>query len=201
LSLLRRGFWVAKVIPAILFLSLWLDGWFFPLILLPIVYVLFVEKKSLGWLGFSRYEIRFSLSMGIIVALVLSGIYYPIFLYYLPVTKMEIVTIYSVFLDVVWYPIYEEVTYRSFMFSHFAKLDRSYLSFRNLIVNVFQTFLFLSIHKHHFSTPLVLLPVFFFGLVNGFLFLKTRNIYGCIVSHSVLNGFALLLKYLSQVAL
>jgi len=198
---LKREVWVAKVIPAIILFALWLDGWFFPLILLPIVYVLFVEKKSLVWLGFTRHEIHFSLGVGVIIALVLSGMYYPIFLYNLNIWKMEIVTIYSVFLDVVWYPIYEEVTYRSFVFSHFAKLDQSYLLVRNLIVNVFQTFLFLSIHKHHFSTPLVLLPVFFLGLVNGFLFLKTRNIYGCILSHSTLNGFALLIKYLSQVAL
>jgi len=201
LSLLKREFWVAKVIPAIIFFSLWLDGWFFPLILLPIIYVLFVEKKSLGWLGFSRHKLWFSSVIGVLTTLVLSGIYYPIFLYYLSITKMEMVTIYSIFLDVVWYPIYEEVTYRSFVFSHFAKLDQSFLSLRNLIINIFQTFLFLSIHKHHFSTPLVLLPVFFLGLVNGFLFLKTRNIYGCIVSHSALNGFALLLKYLSQAAL
>lgn len=180
--------------------SLWLDSWFFPLILLPIVYVLFVEKKSLGWLGFSRYEIRFSLGMGVMIALVLSGMYFPVFLYYLHIVKMEIVTINSIFLDVVWYPIYEEVTYRSFVFSHFAKLDRSCLSRRNLIVNIFQSFLFLSIHKHHFSTPLVLLPVFFLGLTNGFLFQKTKNIYGCIVSHSALNGFALFLKCLFQVA-
>jgi membrane protease YdiL (CAAX protease family) len=136
----------------------------------------------------------------VIIALVLSVVYYPIFLYYLNIMRIGIVTIYSIFLDVVWYPIYEEVTYRSFVFSHFAKLDRSYLSLRNFIVNVFQTFLFLSIHKHHFSTPLILLPVFFLGLVNGFLFLKTRNIYGCIVSHATLNGFALLLKYLFQTA-
>jgi len=199
--MLKREVWVAKVIPAIILFSLWLDGWFFPLILLPIIYVLFIEKKSLSWLGFSGHELYFSLSIGIMIGLVLGGMYYPIFLYYLPVTKMEIVTIYSIFLDVVWYPTYEEVTYRSLVFSHFAKLDRSYLSLRNFIVNVFQTFLFLSIHKHHFSTPLVLLPVFFLGLVNGFLFLKTRNIYGCIVSHSALNGFALLLKYVFQVAL
>jgi len=197
---LKREVWVAKVIPAIILFSLWLDGWFFPLILLPIVYVLFIEKKSLVWLGFSRHEIWFSLVIGVLIAFVLSGAYYPIFVYYLPMMKMEIITHYSIFLDVVWYPTYEEVTYRSFVLSHFTKLDRFYLSSRNLIVNVFQTFLFLSIHKHHFSTPLVLLPVFFLGLMNGFLFLKTRNIYGCIVSHSALNGFALLLKYLFQVA-
>ena len=199
--MLKREVWVAKVIPAIILFSLWLDGWFFPLILLPILYVLLVEKKSLGWLGFSRDKLYFSLSSGVIIALVLSVVYYPIFLYYLDIMKIGIVTIYSIFLDVVWYPIYEEVTYRSFLFSHFAEVDQSYLSSRNLIVNLFQSLLFLSIHKHHFSTPLVLLPIFFLGLVNGFLFLKTRNIYGCIVSHSALNGFALLLKHVFQVSL
>ena len=198
---MKRKVWVEKIFPALIFFSLWLDGWFFPIILLPIVYVLIVEKKSLGWLGFSRDKLYFSLSSSVIIALVLSAVYYPIFLYYLDIMKTGIITIYSILLDVIWYPIYEEVTYRSFLFSHFAEVDQSYLSSKNLIVNLFQSLLFLSIHKHHFSTPLVLLPVFFLGLVNGFLFLKTRNLYGCIVSHSALNGFALLLKYLSQVAL
>ena len=198
---MKRRVWVEKIFPALIFFSLWLDGWFFPIILLPIVYVLIVEKKSLGWLGFSRDKLYFSLSSGVVKALVLSAAYYPIFLNYLDIMKTGTVTIYSIFLDVVWYPIYEEVTYRSFLFSHFAEADQSYLSSRNLTVNLFQSLLFLSIHKHHFSTPLVLLPIFFLGLVNGFLFLKTRNIYGCIVSHSALNGFALLLKYMFQVAL
>ncbi|MFQ6068877.1 MAG: type II CAAX prenyl endopeptidase Rce1 family protein [Candidatus Bathyarchaeia archaeon] len=197
---MKREVWVEKIIPALVLLSLWLNGWFFPLILFPIVYVLFVEKKRLGWLGFSGHEIGLSLVIGVLIAFVSSGMYYPIFLYYLPMMKIEIITLYSIFLDVIWYPTYEEVTYRSFALSHFAKLDRSYLSSRNLIVNIFQSLLFLSIHKHHFSAPLVLLPVFCLGFVNGFLFLKTRNIYGCILSHSALNGFALLLKYLFQVA-
>jgi len=199
--MLKREVWVAKVIPAIILFSLWLDGWFFPLILLPIVYVLFVEKKSLGWLGFSRHEIWFSLVIGVLISLVLCGMYYPIFIYYFPMIRMEIITLYSIFLDVIWYPTYEEVTYRSFALSHFAKLDRTYLYPRNLIVNIFQSLLFLSIHKHHFSAPLVLLPIFFAGFVNGFLFLKTRNIYGCIASHSALNGFALLLRHVAQTAI
>jgi len=197
---LKREVWVEKIIPALIIFSLWLDGWFFPLILLPILYVLLVEKKNLGWLGFSRHEICFSLVVGVLIALVFSGMYYPIFLYYLPMMKMEIITFYSIFLDVVWYPTYEEITYRSFGLSHFAELDRSFLSHRNLTVNIFQSLLFLSIHKHHFSVPLVLLPVFFLGFMNGLLFLKTRNIYGCIASHSALNGFALLLRLLMPVA-
>lgn len=198
--MLNREIWVEKILPALILFSLWLDGWFFPLVLLPIIYVLFVEKKSLGWLGFSTNKIGFSLLISVLIGLVLSGMYYPIFLYYLPSMKMEIGTVYSVFLDVAWYPTYEEVTYRSFGLLHFAKLDRSCLSARNLIVNLFQSLLFLIIHKHHFGTPLVLLPIFFLGLLNGFLFLKTRNIYGCIFSHSALNGFALLLRYLAQPA-
>ena len=198
--MLKRKVWIEKIFPTIIFFSLWLDGWFFPIILFPIVYVLIVEKKSLGWLGFSRDKLYFSLGIGIIIAFVLSGAYYPIFLYYLSIMKIGIVTIYSIFLDVVWYPIYEEVTYRSFLFSHFAEIDQSYLSSRNLIVNLFQSLLFISIHQHHFTVPLVLFPVFFLGLMNGFLFLKTRNIYGCIASHSVLNGFALLLNRLVQVS-
>jgi len=193
---LKRKVWVEKIFPAFIFFSLWLDGWFFPIILLPIVYVLIVEKKNLGWLGFSRDKLYFSISSGMIIALVLSVVYYPIFLYYLDIMKIGIVTIYSIFLDVVWYPIYEEVTYRSFLISHFAEVDQPFLSSRNLIVNLFQSLLFLSIHKHHFAVPLVLFPVFFLGLTNGFLFLKTRNIYGSIASHSVLNGFALLLNHL-----
>lgn len=198
--MLKREVWVEKIIPALVFFSLWLDGWVFPLILLPIIYVLFIEKKSLGWLGFSRHEIRLSLVVGMLIASVIGGVYYPIFLYYLPIMKIE-VTLYTIFLDVVWYPIYEEVAYRSFGLAHFAKLDRSYLSSRNLIVNILQSILFLSIHKHHFSVPLVLLPVFLLGLMNGFLFLKTRNIFGCIASHSALNGFALFIKHVTQLTL
>jgi len=197
---MKHKFLIKNIIPALILFSLWLDGWFFPLILLPVIYVVFVEKKSLSWLGFSRHEIVFSLVIGVLIAFVFSWIYYPIFLYYLPTIQMEIITLYGIFLDVVWYPIYEEITYRSFGLLHFSKLDESYLSHRNLIVNIFQSLLFLSIHKHHFGVPLVLLPVFCLAFMNGLLFLKTRNINGCIASHSAMNGFALLLRLLMQVA-
>jgi len=135
--------------------------------------------------------------ISVLIVFVLSGVYYPIFLYYLPyLLQQETINLYEVFLDVVHYPVYEEIAYRSFVLTHFAELDRPYLSTRNIVVNLFQSLLFVVIHKHHFSVPLVLIPVFFLGLLNGFLFLRTRNIYGCITSHSALNGFALLLRYL-----
>lgn len=139
---MKHEVWVEKIFPALILFSLWLDGWFFPLILLPVLYVLLVEKKSLGWIGFSRHELCFSLVIGVLTALVLSGIYYQIFLYYLTMMKIEIVTIYSILLDVIWYPAYEEVAYRSFVLTHFAELDKSYLSTKNLVMNLFSPFFF-----------------------------------------------------------
>ncbi|MFQ6095113.1 MAG: type II CAAX prenyl endopeptidase Rce1 family protein [Candidatus Bathyarchaeia archaeon] len=192
--------WISKVIPGLIVFGLWLDGWFFPLILLPIFYVLLVEKKSLEWLGFSRHGLRYSIIMGLLILLVLSGVYYPIFLHYPGyVSKQGTIDIYVILLDLVWYPLYEEITYRSFALTHFAELDKSSLSTKNLIANISQSFLFVSIHKQHFGAPPLLVLVFLLGFLNGFLFLKTRNAYGCIVSHSTLNGFALLLRFVQSI--
>ncbi|MFB0543311.1 MAG: hypothetical protein ACETVR_00875, partial [Candidatus Bathyarchaeia archaeon] len=77
---MKREVWGGKILPGLIFLSLWLDGWFFPLILLPILYVLLIEKKSLKWLGFSRQGLRVSILIGLLIFIVLSIIYYPIFL-------------------------------------------------------------------------------------------------------------------------
>ena len=194
---MRKEIWVYRIIPGFIFFSLWLDGWFFPLILLPLLYVLVVEKKSLEWLGFSRSKFKYSMIACVLIVLVLIGMYYPIFLHYLPeMLNRGPPSLYGFFLDVVWYPLYEETAYRSFFLIHFADREKSYLSTRNLIANLSQSLLFLAIHKHHVSTPLVFLPLFFLGLLNGFLFQKTRNLYGCITSHAILNSFALLLRYL-----
>jgi len=190
-----RDLLIRRIIPALIFLSLWLDGWLFPLILLPILYVLLIEKKSLEWLGFSRHGLQSSMLVGVLITSLLCVIYCPIFFYYLPTMEREAIDLYSIFLDVIWYPVYEELAYRAFALSHFAEPHGSYLSTKNLSANLIQSLLFLSIHKHHFSVPLVLVPVFLLGLLNGFLFIKTRNIYGCILTHSTLNGFALLLRY------
>ena len=191
-----RKIWLSKIVPGFIVFVLWLNGWFFPLILLPLFYVILVEKKSWDWLGFSIRNLRPSLVLSILIIFVLIGVYSPIFVHYLSdMLNRGRFNLYDVFLDVVWYPVYEEITYRSFALSHFANLDESYHSSKNLIVNVTQSLLFLSIHKHHFSLSLVLIPVFLLAFLNGILFLRTRNICGCIVSHSVLNGFALLLRY------
>jgi membrane protease YdiL (CAAX protease family) len=137
--------------------------------------------------------------VGVTMALVLIGVYYPIFLHYFSdIVKRDSLTLYRIFLDVVWYPVYEEITYRSFTLTHFGNLHELSLSTRNLTVNVTQTLLFLSIHKQYVSLPLVFVPVFCLAFLTGILFIRTRNIFGCIVSHSLLNGFALLLRTLQR---
>jgi len=195
-EILKREDWIENIIPAFIFFSLWLDGSLLPLILLPILYVLLVERKSPGWLGFSSHRLKYSLLSGLLVAFVLIAVYYPIFLHYLPyILEGGAIDLYTVFLDVLHYPVYEEIAYWSFVLSHFADPEKSPRTKRNLLVNPFQSLLFVSVHRHHFNAPLILVPVFLLGFLNGILFLKTRNIYGCMFSHSILNSFALLLRH------
>jgi membrane protease YdiL (CAAX protease family) len=193
---LRPDIWVEKIIPGLILFSMWIDGWFFPLILLPLSYAILVEKKSLDWLGFSRRGLRLAVAAGTLMGLFLSATYYPIFLHYLPSRELEELNSYKIFTDVFWYHLYEETSYRSFALTHFAQFDEPLLSTRNLTVNLSQTLLFISIHRHHFNAPLVLVPVSLLAFLNGLLFLRTRNIYGCFLSHSTVNGVALALGYL-----
>jgi len=196
-GLVKREFWIRKVLPGFIVIALWLDGWFYPLLALPLLYVLLVEKRSLAWLGFRRHELRLSASLGALVSMALGAAYYPIFLYYLPLIRQRPVDVYSVFTDTFWYPVYEEIAYRGFALAHFAEPGGRSLSATNLAANLAQSLLFLSVHGHHLASGMSLLlgPVFVLGLVNGFLFLKTRGIYGCVISHSGLNSIALLLHW------
>jgi len=184
-----------KVIPALIFFSLWLDGWFLPLILIPILYVPFVEKKELDRLGFTKFNLKRSVIFGLFIALASFIVYFPTFLYYLPYMSNGKIDVYQIFSDVFHYPVYEEIAYKSFFLAHFSNLDESPFSTRNSVSNLIQSLLFVSIHKHHFSLPLVLIPILLFGILSGLLFLEPRNVFGCIFSHSILNGTALLLKY------
>jgi len=192
---LERRDWIETIIPAFILFALWLDGWFFPLILLPVLYVLYVEKKDLAWIGFSTHNAPKAILCGIAIASVLGVIYYPIFLYYSSGNALEATPdLYVLFLDLLWYPLYEEVAYRGFALAHFAVQDEPSLSRRNTAVNLFQSLFFIAIHRHHFSTPLVLVPVFALAFLNGLLFLRKRNLFGCIVSHSLLNSFGWFLR-------
>lgn len=194
---LRRELLIEAVGPATIFLALWLDGWFYPLLLLPFLYVILVDKKTISWLGFRRQRLQPSISLGLLTATLLMAIHYPIFMQYMPLLEKRAPSLYDLFTDVVWYPLYEETTYRSFLLVHFADFRTSSFSKRNLLLNSLQALLFLFIHKHHVVSgrALVLVTILALALLNGLIFLKTRNISGCILSHCAINGFALFLRW------
>lgn len=193
---MERELLISKVFPALIFFSLWLDGWFYPLILLPFLYVILVEKKGVQWLGFRMHEFKSSISLGVLISTILSMMYYLLFLHYSSQINSQSLSLYNVFVDVVWYPFYEEFAYRSFFLAHFAVRDSSNLSKKNLSVNLVQSFLFLFIHGHHAASgrPLLLVLVLLLAFLNGFIFVRTRNIFGCLLSHCTLNSFAWLLQ-------
>ena len=179
--------------PAFVVFVLWLDGWFYPLILLPFLYVVLVDRRGLGWIGFHGRSLFRSGLLGVCSFFGVVLVWYPVFVYYLP--PLESLTAYVLFTDAVWYPFYEEVAYRGFALAYLVPREMSVFSLRSLVGNFAQALLFVSIHHRYVAsgTPLFLVPVLLMGLVNGFIFLKTRNIFGCFLCHSLANTLALLM--------
>jgi len=186
--------WLQRLVPFGIAAALWLDGWVYPLIVLPLVYVWFV-KKDFGWIGFRRTRLLFSVLLGIASAFITILVWYPLFLHYLPYTERSLITPYVLFTDVIWYPFYEEIAYRGFIIAHLSEKGK-FSSSRNTLANLVQTLLFLSVHHKYVTsaTPFMLAPVFLLALLNGLIFLKTRNIFGCILCHSLTNGLAFVLS-------
>lgn len=191
----RRRNLLETVLPAFIVFALWLDGWFYPLILLPLLYVKLVDKKGLGWIGFHSERFDYSILLGVCSFLAVALVWFLFFAYYLPLPEVHI-TPYVIFTDVAWYPFYEEVTYRGFALAYFAPQGISSFSLRNLSANFAQALLFVCIHHKYITmgAPLFLIVVLLLGLTSGFIFLKTRNIFGCFLLHSLLNSVALLIR-------
>lgn len=183
---------------------LWLDGGIYPILLLPLFYVRYVEKRGFNTIGFRRTAIFYSLILGFVTSAITVAVYFPIFSYYQEnLRQRPTISLYDIFTDVIWYPLYEEITYRGFLLSHLIKdpdETRIYSPFskREMGINLVQASLFLSIHHHHViaGVPLILLSVFILGYLTGFIFIKTRNLTGCLAAHALTNGFALLLRSL-----
>jgi membrane protease YdiL (CAAX protease family) len=187
------------VFPAFVVFALWLDGWFYPLVLLPLLYVKFVDRSGLKWIGFRGRNLLSSALLGVCSCLGVILVWYLFFAYYLPPLESVSVTPYVLFTDVFWYPFYEEVAYRGFALAYLVPREMSVFSLRSLVGNLAQALLFVSIHHRYVTsgTPLFLVPVLLLGLANGFIFLKTRNIFGCFLCHSLANALALLLPLLT----
>ena len=183
------------IFPMFIVFALWLDGWFYPLVLLPLLYVKLVDKKGLKWIGFHGEKLSYSWLLGVCSSLGIILVWYLFFIYYLSPLESVSVTPYVLFTDVFWYPFYEEVTYRGFALAYFVPLKENVFSLRSITVNFAQALLFVFIHHKYIAmgVPLLLVPVLLLGLVNGFIFLKTRNIFGCFLCHSLVNALALLI--------
>jgi membrane protease YdiL (CAAX protease family) len=182
----------------VVFFALWINGSFYPLILLPLIFTTYYCSESLSKIGIGTGRIRGSLILGILAGLLVLGAYYPIFMLYRGTRAGAIPNMWSILIDILWYPLYEEVSYRGFFLGFFARENTDFTSY-NLGLNLVQALLFASVHHNHVSAgvPLLLIPVFLLGFINGLVFLRSRNIVGCIVGHAVVNGTAWLMSILT----
>ncbi|MHA1840238.1 MAG: hypothetical protein ACTSYO_09860, partial [Candidatus Ranarchaeia archaeon] len=131
---MEKSFIIEKIIPAFIFLILWLDGWIYLFLLIPFLYMFLIEKKDIDSLGFQKKGIKDSILLGKAIAIVSIILYLPILMFYLPLFRtLYELTVYDVFTDVLWYPLYEEVAYRAFVLTHYADFDTPAFSKRNLI--------------------------------------------------------------------
>ena len=182
----------------LVFIVLWLDGSFYPLILLPFLYLFLYRRLGLNTIGFRRTRFRFSVLLVLVVGCAISILYYPIFVHYLSRRQWEGLSLITLLNDIVWYPLYEEIAYRGFFLGLWTDPDAGF-SKSNLGFNLIQTFFFIAVHQNHVKEGLFLLliPVSLLGFAMGLVFLRTRNISGCIVGHGLLNGVAHLFGVIS----
>lgn len=188
-----------KILAFLVFVALWLDGSFYPLILLPFLFILLYEREGLGKIGLGGSGLHRSLLLGAGVGSAVSVIYYPIFVYYLPRRAWEGLGLFALFTDLLWYPLYEEVAYRGFFLGSFADPGEGF-SRRNIALNLIQALFFVLVHQNHIRAGmfLLLIPIFMLGFAMGLTFLRTGNIAGCILGHSLVNGVAMMFRILTM---
>jgi membrane protease YdiL (CAAX protease family) len=171
---------------ALVFFALWLDGSFYPLLLLPLAYVWVSVPDRFSSLGLKHEGFPRSIMWGFLGL----GIVLPAWLaVWLAYGGWDASTggLLGMLRDFAWYPVYEEITYRGFFLSRLGP----YLK-RKSFANLVQAALFASIHYHYAKAgmPLRILPAFVLGLVTGIIFLKTRNLAGCLLCHALANMLA-----------
>jgi hypothetical protein len=146
------------VFPAFVVFALWLNGWFYPLILLPLLYVKFVDRRGLERIGFHGRNLLSSGLLGVCSSLGVILVWYLFFVYYFPPLESVSVTSYVLFTDVFRYPFYEEVAYRGFALAHLVPKEMSVFSL-SLVGNLAHALLFVSIH-HRYVTSVRLCSLF-----------------------------------------
>ena len=186
---------VKPITVLLVFFVLWVNGSFYPLILLPFVFTRYYCRENLSRIGIGRRRLQKSLILGLLAGFLVLVAYYPIFMLYRGVRAAPIPSVWPMLIDVVWYPLYEEVSYRGFFLGFLAKEGGDF-SRHNHGLNLLQSILFVLVHHHHASAgfPFLLIPVFLLGFLNGLVFLRSRNVTGCIVGHAIVNGTAWLMQ-------
>jgi len=185
----------ARILAFLVFLALWLDGSFYPIILLPLLFIKLYVRGGLSRIGLGLRRLSRSLVLGAGAGLLTAAASYPILLHYRGVRPAPSSWAATLLTDLIWYPLYEEISYRGFFLGVFSRRDGAFTG-ANLALNLGQALLFVSVHRHHVSAglPLLLIPVFLLGFLNGLVFLRSRNVAGCVLSHVLVNGLALLLQ-------
>lgn len=200
---MNEKFMIERIIPLFLFLFIWLVEWFASLLMLPLflllfLYVIFMERKAISYLGFHKAGSQYSLYLGSSFSVLLMAVYYFTFIIHYFDIGHEIPSIFEVLTSVIWLPLYEEVTYRGFFLIHFSDSTYSAWTKRNFAVNIFQSILYLSIYLNYTMTGayFMLIPMFLLGIINGIIFQKTKNIYGCLILHLAFNAFVVILNFI-----
>ncbi|MDH5780939.1 MAG: hypothetical protein OEZ29_10140, partial [Candidatus Bathyarchaeota archaeon] len=106
------------------------------MILLPLLYVKFVDRRGLEWIGFHGKNLFSSGLLGVCSFLGIILVWYLFFVYYLPPLESVSVTPCVLFTDVFWYPFYEEVAYRGFALAYLVPGEMSVFSLRSLVGNL-----------------------------------------------------------------
>ncbi len=161
------------------------------MILVPLLYAYLWDPKGLSGLGLRREASTRSNELGILALGPVIVVWLAVYLLYggwetswRPASLLR---------DVIWFPIYEEVTYRGFFLSQVGlKILR-----RPLTANLLQTAFFAGVHWHFVAQGMALrmAGVVVLGLATGLVFLKTRNLLGCITCHALANLLASVLAY------
>ncbi len=179
----------------LVFFVLWVNGSTYPLILLLFVFTRYHCGESLSRIGIGRRRLQKSLILGLLAGFLVLMAYYPISILYRGVRAAPIPGVWSMLNDIIWYPLYEEVSYRGFFLGFLAKEGGDF-SRHDLGLNLLQSLLFVLVQRNHVSAkfPFLLIPVLLLGFLNGLVFLRSRNVTGCIVGHAIVNGTAWLMQ-------
>jgi len=132
---------VKPITVLLVFFVLWVNGSFYPLILLPFVFTMYHCGESLSRIGIGRRRLQKSLSLGRLAGFLV--LVHTIRLLFSTgvVRAAPIPSVWSMLIDVVWYPLYEEVSYRGFFLGFLAKEGGNF-SRHNLGLNLLQSLLF-----------------------------------------------------------